>query len=396
MQIYLDHSATTPPHPAVVAWMRQIDQEQWGNASSLHQWGDRAALVLETARAQVAGLLNAPDPTTIIFTSGGTEADNLALLGITRHYAKPQHLIISSVEHPAIAATADWLATRGWRITRLPVDIQGQVSPAALAAALRPDTVLVSVIYAQSEVGTLQPIAPLAEIAQAHGVLFHTDAVQAVGRCPLDVQALGVDLLSLSGHKFYGPQGIGALYVRPGVELVPLLWGGGQERGWRSGTQAIPLVGGLGQAAQLAAEQLATESRRLQTLRDRLFAQLLDDPRLAATGDRQARLPHHVSLCLPEAAPGITGRTLVRQLKLAGIASSAGSACHSGQASPSPVLQAMGYDAAIARTGLRLSLGRTTTREDIDWTALVLRQILDRLWAEHAPAKRLTLSSNLA
>ncbi|MGB0564540.1 MAG: cysteine desulfurase family protein [Spirulinaceae cyanobacterium] len=392
MQIYLDHSATTPPHPAVVARIRQLAQEQWGNASSLHQWGDRAALVLETARTQVAQLLNAADPETIIFTSGGTEADNLALLGVTRQYAQPQHLIISTVEHPAIAATADWLATQGWDITRLPVDTQGRVSPASLTAALRPDTVMVSVIYGQSEVGTRQPIAALAEIARAHGVLFHTDAVQGVGRCPLDVQTLGIDLLSLSGHKFYGPQGIGALYVRPGVELMPLLWGGGQERGWRSGTQAIPLVGGLGQAAQLAAQSLTTEATRLENLRDRFFDQLAADSRLEPTGDRTHRLPHHVSVCLPEAPPGITGRTLVRQLKLAGIASSAGSACHSGQASPSPVLQAMGYGDAIARTGLRFSLGQSTTVEDVDWTALVLGQILDRLWAEHSEQKSLALS----
>ncbi|NEO82724.1 MAG: cysteine desulfurase [Spirulina sp. SIO3F2] len=379
MQIYLDHSATTPPHPDVVMRMQQIAQNDWGNASSLHQWGDRAALVLETARMQVAQLLNAPDPETIIFTSGGTEADNWALLGITRQYTTPQHLIISAVEHPAIAATADWLATQGWAVTQLPVNGQGQVSPESLEAALCPETVLVSVIYGQSEVGTIQPIQTLTQITQRHGALFHTDAVQGVGHVPIDVQALGVDLLSISAHKFYAPQGVGALYVRPGLELQPLLWGGGQERGWRSGTQAIGLVGGFGVAAELALANLDAEQLRLSQLRDRFFRLLADEPRLQPTGSQQSRLPHHVSFCLPQAPEEVTGRTLVRQLKLASIASSAGSACHGGQANPSPVLQAMGYSKAIARTGIRFSLGRQTIAADIDWTVLVLRQILNRL-----------------
>lgn len=379
MQIYLDHSATTPPHLEVIARMQQIAETEWGNASSLHHWGDRAALVLETARMQVAQLLNAPEPETIVFTSGGTEADNLALLGITRQYTTPQHLIISAVEHAAIAATAAWLATQGWAVTQLPVNAQGQVNPQDLEAALRPETVLVSIIYGQSEVGTLQPIEALAQITRRHGALFHTDAVQVVGHLPVDVQTLGVDLLSVSAHKFYGPQGVGALYVRPGVTVQPLLWGGGQERGLRSGTQAIGLVGGFGAAAELALADLAPEQQRLTQLRDRFFTKLTDEIRLQPTGSRQSRLPHHVSFCLPHAPQAVTGRTLVRQLKLASIASSAGSACHSGQASPSPVLQAMGYDEAIAQTGIRFSLGRQTTAEDVDWTVLALRQVLDRL-----------------
>lgn len=382
MQIYLDHCATTEPHRAVLDRMQHIARSQWGNASSLHQWGDRAATVLETARSQVAQLLNASNPDSIIFTSGGTEADNLALLGITRQYQTPQHLVISAVEHSAISATADWLETQGWEVTRLPVDRGGLIQPQVLKAALQPNTVLVSLIYGQSEVGTLQPIADLALCAREHDVLFHTDAVQVVGHCPLDVQALGVDLLSLSAHKFYGPQGTGALYVRPGVNLVPLLWGGGQEQGLRSGTQAIALIGGLGQAAQLAAQDLESEMWRLMALRDRLFEQLAVEPRLHPTGDRQQRLPHHVSFCLPTAPPSLTGRAIVRQCKLAGIAISAGSACHSGQLQPSAILQAMGYDEAGARTGIRLSLGKKTLAADIDWTAIVLLQIIDRLWQE--------------
>lgn len=382
MQIYLDYCATTEPHGAVLDQMQHIARSQWGNASSLHQWGDRAALVLETARSQVAQLLHAPDPDSIIFTSGGTEADNLALLGVTRQYPNPQHLVISAVEHSAIAATADWLETQGWAVTRLAVDRQGLLQPEDLRAALRPDTVLASIIHGQSEVGTLQPIKALAHCARKQGVLFHTDAVQVVGHCPLDVQALGVDLLSLSAHKFYGPQGVGALYVRPGVELVPLLWGGGQEQGLRSGTQAIALISGLGQAARLAAQELEPEMERLISLRDRLFDHLADEPRLQPTGDRHQRLPHHVSFCLPTAPPSLTGRALVRQCKLAGIAISAGSACHSGQLQPSSILQAMGYDESGARTGIRLSLGKKTLTADIDWTATVLQQIMNRLWQE--------------
>lgn len=382
MQIYLDYSATTPPHPQVIARMQTIAQAAWGNASSLHQWGDRAALVLETARGQVAALIQAPTPESIVFTSGGTEADNLALLGVTRQFATPRHLIISAVEHPAIAATADFLETQGWAVTRLPVNAEGRVLPATLQAALRPETVLVSIIYGQSEVGTIQPIAELARLTHQHSTaLFHTDAVQGVGRSPVDVQALNVDLLSLSAHKFYGPQGVGALYVRPGVAIAPLLLGGGQEGGRRSGTQAIPLIAGLGEAALLAQAQLPEELPRLQALRDRAFALLASDERFVPTGDRVSRLPHHVSFCLPSAPPEVTGRTLVRQLKLAGIALSAGSACHSGQASPSPVLQAMGYRDRAALTGIRLSLGAATTEMDIDWTALVLKQMLDRLYA---------------
>jgi cysteine desulfurase len=385
MQIYLDYSATTPTRPEAIAAMERVMADQWGNPSSLHQWGNRAATVLEIARSQVAGLLNAPLDS-LVFTAGGTEADNLAILGIAQQYRQPRHLIVSSVEHSAIAEPARLLASWGWEVTWLPVDGRGQVNPAELQAALRADTVLVSVIYGQSEVGTLQPIEALGQMIRDHGALFHTDAVQVAGRLPLDLATLPVDLLSLSSHKIYGPQGAGALYVRPGVELVPLLGGGGQEAGRRSGTQALPSIAGFGRAAELAAAEMPTETLRLIQLRDRLFEQLAGVEGLAVTGDRRQRLPHHASFCIT-AADGetVSGKTLVRQMNLAGIGISAGSACHSGKLSPSPILKAMGYGDRAAKCGIRLTLGRHTTEADIDWTAMVLRQVLDRSLAPLVP-----------
>lgn len=379
MQIYLDYSATTPTRPEAIAQMQYVLTQQWGNPSSLHEWGQRAATVVERARVQVADLLNAA-PDSIIFTAGGTEADNLAIMGVAQQYSVPQHLIISSVEHSAISEPAKLLEQWGWEVTRLPVNAQGRINPQDLQAALRSNTVLVSIIYGQSEVGTLQPIETLGQIAHDHGALFHTDAVQVAGRLPIDVQRLPVDLLSLSSHKIYGPQGAGALYVRPGVSLVPLLNGGGQEFKLRSGTQAIPAIAGFGIAAELAAEEIATETPRLIQLRDRLFDQLANIPELMPTGDRLHRLPHHVSFCLLNAdGEKLSGKTLVRQMNLAGIGISAGSACHSGKLVPSPILVAMGYGDRTAKSGIRLTLGRHTTPEDIDWTALVLKQILQRV-----------------
>ncbi|MGI8934153.1 MAG: cysteine desulfurase family protein [Phormidesmis sp.] len=377
MQIYLDYSATTPTRPEAIAAMQMAMTQHWGNASSLHHWGNRAATALERSRLQVAGLINAPSSETVVFTASGSEADNLAVLGVAGQFSQPQHLIISTVEHSAVAEPARQLATRGWQVTRLPVDRRGAVSPEQLKHALQDNTVLVSIIYGQSEVGTLQPIAELGAIAQAHGALFHTDAVQVAGRLPIDVRTLPVDLLSLSSHKIYGPQGAGALYIKPGTpSLSAIVSGGGQERGLRSGTQAIPTIVGFGVAAELAAAEMPTETLRLIHLRDRLFALLSDVDELSPTGDPRHRLPHHVSFCLPHGE--ITGKTLVRQMNLAGIGISAGSACHSGQLSPSPILQAMGYGDRPATSGIRLTLGRQTTAADIDWTALVLKQVLAR------------------
>jgi cysteine desulfurase len=379
MQVYLDYSATTPTRPEAIAAMQAAMTQHWGNPSSLHEWGQRAATALEQARMQVAGLINAPAES-IIFTSGGTEADNLAIMGVARLYTKPQHIIISNVEHSAITEPARLLEQWGWQVTRLEVDGKGRVNPLDLKAALQDNTVLVSVIYGQSEVGTLQPIAELGNIACSAGVLFHTDAVQLAGRLPIDVQELPVDLLSLSSHKIYGPQGAGALYVRPSVELVPLLGGGGQEMRLRSGTQAVPIITGFGVAAELAAQEMATETPRLINLRDRLFSLLADIPGLKPTGDLVHRLPHHVSFCLEHNdGDKINGRSLVRELNRAGIGISAGAACNSGKLNPSPILLAMGYSEKAALAGVRMTLGRDTTSDDVDWVAMVLKQVLQRL-----------------
>lgn len=377
MQIYLDYSATTPPRPEVTALMQSVMVEQWGNPSSLHEWGSRSATVLERARMQVADLLHSPLDA-VVFTAGGTEADNLAIFGVARRYRQSQHLIISQVEHSAIEQPARQLEAAGWQVTRLPVDAYGRVNPNDLRHALQKNTVLVSIIYGQSEVGTLQPIEALGQICRDRGILFHTDAVQVAGRLPIDVESLPVDLLSISSHKLYGPQGAGALYIRPGIELTPLVGGGGQEFGLRSGTQAVPTLAGFGLAAELAAEELAAETLRLIALRDRLFDLMGDVPALKVTGDRRNRLPHHVSFCVAADGDQVSGKTLVRQMNLAGIGISAGSACHSGKLSPSPILKAMGYSDRSAKCGIRLTLGRHTTAADIDWTAMVLRQILDR------------------
>lgn len=391
MQIYLDYSATTPIRPEAIAIMETVMREQWGNPSSLHEWGNRAALILEKARIQVASLINAV-PESIIFTSGGTEADNLAIMGVARGYSVPQHLIISSVEHSAISEPIKMLENWGWEVTRLPVNHLGKVNPDDLQKALRHNTVLISIIHGQSEVGTIQPIAELGEIARRHGTLFHTDAVQTVGRLPIDVQNLPVDLLSLSSHKLYGPMGSGALYVRPNLQvnsqILPLLCGGGQEKGLRSGTQATAIIAGLGIAAELAAKELELERLRLIELRDRLFTKLSQIPQLIPTGDLVDRLPHHLSFCLQYDhdylhGEKITGKTLVRQLNLAGIGISAGAACNSGKITPSPILLAMGYSEQAALGGIRLTLGKQTTVADIDWTAIVIAQILQRLTQNH-------------
>jgi len=378
MQIYLDHGATTPARPEVIELMTDVMRSQWGNPSSLHWWGERSTMAIERSRLQVASLISA-DPEGIIFTSGGTESDNMVLMGIARQYRTPQHMIISSVEHSAVRLPASYLEQYGWDITRLPVNRQGRVDPKDLARSLRPNTVLVSIITAQNEVGTIQPIEKLGQICRNADVLFHTDAVQAIGKMSIDVQALPIDLLSLSAHKFYGTQGIGALYINPVTtkmrSLIPLIQGGGQERGHRSGTQAVAAIAGLGLAAELAEQELVTESIRLTKLRDRLYDLLADIPDLIPTGAMgNDRLPHHLSFYHQY----IDGRRLVREMNFAGIGISSGSACSSGAIEPSSILLEMGYSPTDSRNSIRLTLGKSNNDADIDWTALAMHQILSR------------------
>jgi cysteine desulfurase len=359
--------------------MTEVLRSQWGNPSSLHWWGERSTMIIERARLQVASLINA-DPEGIIFTSGGTESDNMVMIGMARQYLTPQHMIISAVEHSAIRVPAQYLEQQGWQITRLPVDRHGRVNPQDLQQAIQPNTVLVSVITAQNEVGTIQPIEKLGQICRHAGVLFHTDAVQAIGKMAIDVQALPIDLLSISAHKFYGTQGIGALYINPITAKLrsqfPLIQGGGQERNLRSGTQAVAAIAGLGLAAELAEQELITESARLTQLRDHLYALVADIPALIPTGASNAnRLPHHLSFYHKH----IDGRRLVREMNYAGLAVSSGSACSSGAIEPSSILLAMGYSPTEAKNSIRITLGKANEIADIEWTALVMRQIFQRL-----------------
>jgi cysteine desulfurase len=373
--IYLDYSATTPPRREAIAAAESVLTETWGNPASIHGIGERSALVLETARWQVAAAINA-EPTEIVFTGSGTEADNLAILGVAEGFDTPRQVIVSSVEHSAVAVTVDRLRKRGWEIVYLPVDSGGRVKVADLVAAIDTNTAIVSIIYAQSEVGTVQPIAELAAICRQWGIVFHTDAVQAIGRIAIDVKELDIDLLSLSSHKIYGTQGVGALYVRKGCQLTPLITGGSQENGWRSGTPNLSGIAAFGVAISLAVEELTAENTRLQALRDRLFSQLADIPALAISGDRIHRLPHHASFRVIPGQDRPHGRQIVRTLSKMGIAISAGSACNSGKTTPSKVLLAMGCDAEAALGGIRITLGRYTTEEDIDRTATALKFIL--------------------
>jgi len=378
MQIYLDHGATTPTRPEVIDTMTAVMQSQWGNPSSLHWWGERSTMIIERSRLQVASLINA-DPEGIIFTSGGSESDNMAMIGIARQYAQPQHMIISAIEHSAVRIPALFLEQNGWAITRLPVNQQGQVNPEELAKSIRPNTVLVSIIAAQNEIGTIQPIEKLGQICRNANVLFHTDAVQAIAKLPIDVQAMPIDLLSISAHKFYGTQGIGALYLNPIAHQrspVPLILGGGQERGYRSGTEAVAAIAGFGIAAELAEKELYSESIRLTQLRDRLFTLLADIPELVPTGATGGdRLPHHLSFY----HQNYNGRQLVRELNYAGIGISSGSACSSGAIEPSSTLLALGYTEDQAKNSIRITLGKSTTIADINWTSQVIHQILQRL-----------------
>lgn len=377
-RIYFDHSATTPLDPRVLDAMLPFLGGAFGNPSSPHREGREARQAIETARAQVAALIGA-DPSEIVFTASGTEADNLAILGTPQ---SGSHVVTSAIEHPAVLEPCRALERRGVRVTRLPVDSWGRVSPLTLSTAITPETYLVSIMAANNVVGTLQPIEELARVCKQHGVLFHTDAVQAAGKIALDVKRVPVDLLSLSAHKLHGPKGIGALYVRRGVKLSPVVFGGGQERGLRSATENVAGIVGFGAAAEIAAREIAAEAARLTSLRRQVLEELQETvPQAYLIGHPVERLPGHLCLGL-SGHEGEVGQ-VISALDEAGIAVSGGSACSSGHESePSKVLMAMGFDGERARGLLRITLGRFNSDEDIQHFLGVFPAAVSALEAE--------------
>jgi len=374
--IYLDHAATTPVHPRVLERMLPYLKDQYGNPSSVYRLGREAKKAIEDAREKVAQLIGA-EPREIVFTSGGTESDNIALQGVARaNRARGRHIITSSIEHHAILHTAEALEKEGFEVTYLPVDKYGLVSIADLEAAIREDTILISIMYANNEVGTIQPIREIGRVAREHGIIFHTDAVQAVGYVPIDVNRDNIDLLSLSGHKLYGPKGIGALYIRKGTRRAPLMGGGSQERKWRPGTENVPGIVGLGEAAALTGENMEERAGKLRRLRDMLIEGVLERiDHVRLNGHPQQRLPGNAHF----AFEFIEGESLLLNLDLEGIAASSGSACTSGSLEPSHVLLAMGIPHEIAHGSLRLTLGEDNTEEDIKRVLEVLPPIVQKL-----------------
>ena len=377
MRVYFDHNATTPVASPVIDRMTQILRDEFGNASSIHRFGQRAKAILDDARTAVADLIKA-DPSEVVFTSGGTEADNFAIRGVAEALEPTgrRHLIASSIEHEAVLNTFKALARRGWTTTLLPVDDSGIVAPAALEAALTDKTALVSVMHANNEIGTIQPIADLAAIAHARGALFHTDAVQSVAKIPIEARGLGVDLLSLSAHKFYGPKGAGALWIKRGTRITATMTGGKHERNRRAGTENVPAIAGLGVAATLASTKLMPEGQRIGALRDRLEREILARvPRTAVNGAVDRRVPNTTNISFE----GVEAESLLIALDLEGIAVSTGSACSSGTLEPSHVLRAMGLAAHRTQNSIRLSLGADNTDAEIDYLLEKLPKVVEKL-----------------
>ena len=377
VRIYFDYNATTPLAPEVVAAVLQSMQQVFGNASSIHHFGQRAKAAMDDARSAVASLLHA-DPSEVVFTSGGTESDNFAIRGAADALepAGRRHLIASGIEHEAVLNTLRALARRGWRTTLLPVDHSGIVSPDRLREVIDADTALVSVMHANNEIGTIQPVAELAAIARQHGALMHTDAVQSVGKIPVDVRALGVDLLSLSAHKFNGPKGAGVLWIKRGTRLQPTVTGGKHERNRRAGTENVAAIAGLGVAATLAAGKMAVDAARVSALRDRLETGILRDvPGTALNGAREPRVPNTSNISFER----VEAESLLIALDLEGIAVSTGSACSSGTLEPSHVLKAMGLPSHRTQNSLRFSLGMFSTQEEVDRVVEVLPRLVEKL-----------------
>jgi len=364
LPVYLDHAATTPLAPEVLADMLPFLTEAYGNASALHSLGARARSAVDQARETLADAIGA-DPEEVYFTSGGTEADNWALKGAAAASGR-KHLLVSAVEHHAVLHPAATLGRSGWSVETIPVDSQGRVDPGEVRARLRNDTLLVSVMHANNEVGAIQPVREIGALCRERGVLFHVDAVQSLGKIPVRVREMHADMASFSAHKLYGPKGVGALYLRRGARVAPWMEGGEQERGKRAGTLNVPGIVGFASAVRRTLQGLEEESRRLAALRDRLAAQVLERvPDSTLNGPAQERLPGFAHFCFG----GIEGESLLLALDMAGICASAGAACSSGSTEPSHVLLAMGIPLERARGALRLTLGRATTQEAVDYAA---------------------------
>jgi cysteine desulfurase len=377
-KVYFDHAATTPVHPKVVEAMLPYLKEQFGNPLSLHSFGEGPREAVEEARAKVADLIGAR-PNEIYFTASGSEANNMAVKGIAlMNREKGRHMVVSAIEHQSVLNSTQTLEKLGFEVTQVPVDQHGLVDPDDVVAAIHDDTTLVSVMHANNEIGTIEPVAEIARAVKEkrRGITFHTDAVATVGTLPVDVKELGVDLLSLAGSQFYGPKGAGALFIRRGIRIMPLIDGGIQERGRRAGTENVPAIVGLGVAAELAQESLAEWAEKLVPLRDRLIERLTSEmDRVYLTGHPTVRLPGHVSVCIEF----IEGESMLLMLNMQGIAASSGSTCTSRALKASHVLMAIGLEAALAQGSLVFTLGESNTIEDVDYVAEVLPPIVERL-----------------
>lgn len=380
-RVYLDYNSTTPVDDTVIDAMRVVMNDNYGNPSSVHSFGQRAKASLDKARETVAACLGA-EPSEICFTSGGTEADNLALKGAAQAaHKKGNHVVVSSIEHHAVLESAHFMQKNGYEVTYLPCGKDGRVTVDALREALQPTTSVVSIMMANNETGMIQPVAEMAALCREQGVLFHTDAVQAVGKIPVKVKELGVDMLSLSAHKFYGPKGIGALYIRQGVRVTPLLHGGSHEKRRRAGTENLPGIIGLATALEMAIARLDSEHRRLSDLGAYFMKEVQSRiEHVYLNGSVANRIPSTLNLSFQ----GVEGESIILSLDLKGIAVSSGSACTSGALEASHVLLAMGVDILLAQGSIRFSLGRNTTREQLDYTVSVLPDIIGRLRAMSA------------
>ena len=376
-KVYMDNNATTRTRPEVVQAMLPYFSEIYGNASSIHQFGRSARTAVDQARQSIVSLLNASSPEEIIFTSCGTEADNLAIKGVVAALrSKGNHIITSSIEHHAVLNTCKFLEKEGCRVTYVNVDGYGFVNLEEIKRAITDKTILITIMHANNEVGTIEPIEEIGSIAKERGVYFHTDAVQSTGKIPLDLKKMNIDLLSLSGHKLYGPKGVGALYIRKGTKITPQMLGGHHEMGKRAGTENVPGIVGLGLACELAQKEIAVDSKKLTELRDYFYKGItskIEDVRL--NGHPTSRLPNTLNVGFKY----LEGESIILNLDMEGIGVSTGSACTSGSLEPSHVLTAMGVDPAETQGSVRFSLGRDNTKEDVDYVLTVLPPIIKRL-----------------